>query len=129
MVAVSDFSGFSSSIWAFANAPAIAPMVSLERCMTGLRLVEIKTDGTGFGALGPNAMPDRLFGVLRHQFLQLDLRGFMVEEGSAGLTKHACEFRPGIGRAHVDDPDRLDPWPWRLDAEKVRCFASLDAAP
>src|SRR5258707_365975 len=74
-------------------------------------------------------MPDRLFGVLRHQFLQLDLRGFMVEEGSAGLTKHACEFRPGIGRAHVDDPDRLDPWPWRLDAEKVRGFASLDAAP
>jgi hypothetical protein len=29
MVAVSDFSGLASSIWAFANAPAIEPMVSL----------------------------------------------------------------------------------------------------
>jgi hypothetical protein len=43
------------------------------------------------------AMPDRLFGILRHQLLQLDLRGFMIEESSARLAKHASEFCPGIG--------------------------------
>ena len=45
---------------------AIAPMVSLERCMTGLRLMEIETDGAGLRALGPYAMANGFFGVLRH---------------------------------------------------------------
>ena len=48
MIAVNDLSGFTSSICALASAPAIAPMVSLERCMTGIRLMEIETYGTGF---------------------------------------------------------------------------------
>src|SRR5260221_12816471 len=97
MVAVSDFSGLASSIWAFARAPAIAPMVSLQRCMTGLRLHEVEAHRARFRAFGPNAVPDRLLGVLGHQPLKLDLCGFMIEEGSPGLAKHASEFRPGIG--------------------------------
>jgi hypothetical protein len=39
--------------------------------------------------------PTASFGVLRHQLLQLDFRGIMIEEGLAGLAKHACKFRPG----------------------------------
>src|ERR1700730_6055851 len=96
MVAVRDFSGLASSIRAFASAPAIAPIDSLERCMTDLGHLEVKADGARFGALGPAAMPDSLLGILRHQLLQLDLRGFMIEKSSAGLAKHASEFRPGI---------------------------------
>src|ERR1700676_3838126 len=129
MVAVSDFSGFWSSICALASAPAIAPMVSLERCMTGLQLHEGKTDRTRFGALGPDAMPDRLLSILRHQLLQLGFRGLMIEESPAGRTKAPGQFRPGIGRRHIDDPDRLHPGPWRLDSEQMRGLASLDAAP
>src|SRR5204863_9177880 len=73
IVAISDFSGLASSIWALARAPAIAPMVSLQRCMIGLHLHEVETDRTGFRALGTDATPDRLFGVVRHQLLQLGL--------------------------------------------------------
>src|SRR4051794_38098694 len=52
IVAVSDFSGFCSSIWAFAKAAAIAPMVALDRGMTHLRFLEIKTNSAGFRAFG-----------------------------------------------------------------------------
>src|SRR5258706_11918916 len=46
IVAVSDFSGLASSIWALASAPAIAPMVWLELCMTGLHLHDVETHRT-----------------------------------------------------------------------------------
>src|SRR5215212_2857786 len=116
MVAVSDFSGFCSSIWALASAPAMAPMVSLERGMTGLHhLLQIKADRAGFRALGPDAMPNRFPGVLRHQLLKLGFCGVVFGMGEAGLTKHAGEFGPGIGRTHVDDADSLDLWPRWLD--------------
>src|ERR1039457_998197 len=45
MVAVSDFSGLVSSACALASAAAIAPMVSLDRCIARLHgAQEIKTD-------------------------------------------------------------------------------------
>src|SRR4051794_34024092 len=97
MIAVSDFSGLASSIWALASAPAIAPMVSLERCMTGFHLVKVKADRARFGAFGPDAMPNRFLGVLWHQLLELGLGGVVFGMGAAGLTKHAGEFGPGIG--------------------------------
>src|SRR4051794_8185603 len=96
MVAVSDFSGFCNSIWALASAPAIAPMVSLDRGMTGLRILEIKTSRAGSRAFGPDSMPNRFLGVLRHQLLELGLGGVVFGMGAAGLTKHAGEFGPGI---------------------------------
>src|SRR3954454_7430176 len=125
MIAVSDFSGFCSSIWALARAPAIAPMVSLERGMTGLRLLEIKANRAGFRAFGPDAMPNRLLGVLRHQLLELGLGGVVFGMGEAGLTKHASEFGPGIGRTHIHDSDRLDLCPGRLDVKQARGLAGL----
>jgi len=45
MAAVSDFSGLASSIWALASALAMAPIVSLQCCITGLHGMELKTDG------------------------------------------------------------------------------------
>src|SRR3954453_22298605 len=99
MIAVSDFSGLASSICAFASAAAIAPMVSLDRGMTGLRFLEIKTNGAGFRAFGPNPVAHRFLGVLRHQLLELGLGGVVFGMGAAGLTKHGCEFGPGIGCA------------------------------
>src|SRR5258708_3246468 len=97
MVAVSDFSGLASSIWAFANAPAIAPIDSLDRCMTDFRHLEVKADGARFGSLGPDTVPNRLPGILRHQFLQLRLGSFMIEKSRPGLAKDAGKFRPGVG--------------------------------
>src|SRR3954451_2923557 len=97
MVAVRDFSGFCSSIWALARAPAMAPMVSLDRGMAGLRLLEIKTDSAGFRAFGPDSMADRFLGALRHQLLELGLGGVVFGMGEAGSTKYAGEFGPGVG--------------------------------
>src|SRR3954466_14200126 len=104
-------------------------MVSLDRGITGLRLLEIKTNRAGFRAFGPDAMPNRFLGVLRHQLLQLGLGGVVFGMGAAGLTKHTCEFGPGIRCAHVDDSDRLDLGPGRLDIKQARGLAALDAAP
>src|SRR5258708_21282137 len=109
MVAASNFSGLVSSDCALARAPAIAPIDSLERCMVRLHFEEIEADGAGFGALGPEAMPDRLLGVLRHQALQLGLGVLVLEKSHSALPKHPGELRPGIGRAHVDNADRRDP--------------------
>src|SRR5689334_6316481 len=97
MVAVSDFSGLASSIWALASAPAMAPMVSLDRGMASLRILEIKTDGAGFRAFGPDSMAHCFLGVLRHELLQLNVSRVVFGMCAAGLTKHGCELRPGIG--------------------------------
>jgi hypothetical protein len=48
-------------------------MDPLDCCMAVLLDEEVKAHGPGFRALGPNAMADRLFGVLRHQAFQLYL--------------------------------------------------------
>src|SRR4249919_2418466 len=71
IVAVSDFSGLASSPCAFANAVAIAPIVSLELCMSCLRLNEIEADRTRLRAFGPDTVADRLLGVLWHQGFEL----------------------------------------------------------
>src|SRR5258706_3493023 len=97
--------------------------------MSDLRHLEVEADRARFGSLGPNTVPNRLLGILRHQLFQLRLGSFMVEKSRAGLAKDAGKFRPGVGCRHVDDPDRLDPRPGRLDPEQVRGLAILDAAP
>ena len=45
------------------------------------------------------------------------------------LRNNPREFRPRIRRAHIDDPDGLDPWLWRFDTEQARGLAALDTAP
>src|SRR5215831_14477052 len=78
MVAVSDFSGLTSSAWALARAEASAATVSLERGMGRLRLQHIKTYRPRFRALGFHAMPNRLLGILRHQGFELAFGLFVV---------------------------------------------------
>src|SRR5215831_6184349 len=129
MVATSDFSGLVSSACALASAAAMVPIVSLERCMAALHAQDIKAYRTGFGSFGSDAMADRLLGVLGHQGLELRLRVLMLEVSLARAPKHASEFRPSIGCAHVDDPHRFDPRAGRLESKQSRGFAILNAAP
>src|SRR6476619_8538180 len=74
-------------------------------------------------------MPDRLLDVLRHEAFELRLGVLMLEVGLACAAKNVGEFRPSVGRAHVDDPHSLDAGPGWLDAEDARTLAALDAAP
>src|SRR5215210_7515548 len=53
---VSDFSGLVSSPCTLASAAAIAPIVSLERCMAALHAENVKADRPGFGSLCPYAV-------------------------------------------------------------------------
>src|ERR1700675_1659566 len=129
MVATRDFSGLESSPWALARAAAMAPMVSLERCMVRLRLHYLEADRAGFGALGAQAMPGGLFGILGHQLLQVGLGGPMLLVGRAGPPVSGRKFRPGVRCTHVDAPDPSQPRARRLDEKKRRCPATLDAVP
>src|SRR5437773_4951783 len=81
MVAVRDFSGLVSSPWALANAAAMAPMVSLERCIGYLRIHQVKADGAGFRTLGAQTVAGGFLGILRHHFLKLSLGAFMLLMG------------------------------------------------
>src|SRR5262245_42054652 len=117
MVATSDFSGLINSACALANAAAMVPIDSLDRRMAALHAQNIKGHRTGFGALGSDAMPDCLFGVFRYQAFELRFGALMLEKGFTRAAKHARQFRPGIGRAHVDDANRFNAWPWRLGAK------------
>src|ERR1700722_2111111 len=107
MVAMSDFSGLLSSPWALASAAAMAPMVSLERCMIDLRLHDVETDGPRFGAFGPQTVPGGLLGIFRHQLLETGLGALVLLVGRAGAAKRGCELRPGVGAAHIDKPHGL----------------------
>src|SRR5215468_9726984 len=129
MVAVSDFSGLTSSAWALAKAEASAATVSLDRGMGRLRLQHIKAHRPGFRALGFHAVPNRLPGILGHQGFELAGGPVVVKKGASSVAEERGELRPGIGRAHIDDADGLDARPRRLGIDQVRCFSGLDAAP
>src|SRR6516162_4406254 len=129
MVAVSDFSGLTSSAWALAKAEASAATVSLDRGMDDLRLQHIKAHRSRFRALGLHAVPDRLPGILGHQGFELAFRPLVVEKGAPGIAEQRGELRPGIGRAHIDDADGLDARPRRLGIDEMGRFAGLHAAP
>src|SRR5580658_7891936 len=129
MVAVRDFSGLTSSACALASAAARLAMDGLDLCTAALHAHEIKAHRPRLRALGPNAMADRLLGVLRHQTLQFCLGLFMFEMRRTGPRKHPGEFRPGIGGPHVDNADRLDSRLWRFDTKQPGRLAALNAAP
>src|SRR5262249_38664782 len=129
MVPVSDFSGLASSICALASAVASAAIERLERCMVRLPsrgAQKIKADGTGFGALGPNAMPDSLLGILSDHPFPFGLGLLVLQMRRAGAGEDRC---PGIRGSHIDDADRFKPRLRRLDPEQLRFFAGFDAAP
>src|SRR3979490_1193495 len=83
-VAVNDFSGLVSRTWALASAAAREAIDSLDRCIIGLHVDDVEADRASFGALGPDAMAERLLGVLRPEPFELGLRPFMVEESRPG---------------------------------------------
>src|SRR5262245_9974524 len=129
MVAVSDFSGLTSSAWALAKAEASAATVSLDRSMDGLRVNYIEAHRARFGALGAHAMPNGLLGILRHQGFEFAFGPFMVEKCTPGIAKERCELRPEVRRAHVDDAHGLDARPRRLGIGQMGRFTRLHAAP
>src|SRR5215471_14661456 len=129
MIAVSDFSGLTSSAWALARAEASAATDSLDRGMNGLRLQHIKAHRPRFRAFGFHAMPDGLLGILGHQGFELALGPFVVEKGAPGVAEERGELRPGIRRAHVDDANGLNARPRWLSVDQVGRFARLHAAP
>ena len=53
----------------------------------------------------------------------------MVQRGRTRESIKPGKFRPSIGAAHVNGPDRLNPGSWWFDSEEVRDLARLDAAP
>ena len=74
-------------------------------------------------------MADRLLGILRHQALKFDLRLLVLEMCRLGPRINCCEFRPRVGRGHIDNPYSFYSWLWRLDPKEFRRLAILDAAP
>src|SRR5262252_3417387 len=102
MVAVSDFSGLTSSAWALAKAEASAATVSLDRGMGGLHLQHIKAHRPRFRALCSHAVPDDLPGILGHQGFELAPGPFVVEKCAPGVAEERSELGPGIRCAHID---------------------------
>src|ERR1019366_6921776 len=130
MVAVSDFSGLASSACALANAPAMVPIDSLDRCMVCLLLAQdVEAHGSGFRAPGPDTVSGGLLGVLWHQALQLGLGALVIQKGRPGPAEHPGKLGPGVGRTHIDRANGRDERPRRLDPENARGLAALDAAP
>src|SRR5262249_26425933 len=123
MVAVSDFSGLTSSAWALAKADASAATDSLDRGMGGLALQHIKAHRPRFRALCSHAVPDGLLGILGHQGFELTFGLFVVEKGAPGVAEERRELGPGIRRTHIDDADGLDAGPRRLGQDEVGDFA------
>src|SRR5262249_31841100 len=119
MVAVSDFSGLTSSAWALAKAEASAATVSLDRGMGRLRLQHIKAHRPRFRALGFHAVPYRLPGILRHQGFELAFGPFVVEKSAPGVAEQRGELRPGIRRTHIDDANGLDARPRWLGIDEM----------
>jgi hypothetical protein len=73
--------------------------------------------------------PERFFGILRHQAFELGLGLFVLEVSVPRSSKDPGEFRPGIGRAPVDDANRLDARLGRLDVKQAKGLPALDTAP
>ncbi len=97
--------------------------------MAVLRIEDVETDGAGFRALGPHAMPDGLLSIFRHEAFQFGFGLLVFEMRRSSPRKDPSELRPGVRRAHVDDAHRFDARPRRLGAEQDRGLAILDAAP
>ena len=121
----SDFSGLASSIWALAKAAAKETMDSLDRCRaTALAFVaaigeaagkEIKADGTDPDRLARMPWPIASLASSGIRHLSSVLACSCLRWGLPG--KDAGELRPGIGRAHIDNTDRLDLGFGRLNPE------------
>src|ERR1700751_436933 len=129
MVAMSAFSGLVSSACALARAAAIAPIVSLERCIAVLRLDQVKAHRPRFRAFRLHPMTERLLGVLRDEALEFGLGFLVIEKGLPGGAEDRRELGPGVRAGHVDDAHRRKPRARRGNPEQARGLALLDTAP
>src|SRR6516225_7903077 len=129
MVATNDFSGFTRWAWALASAAAMVPILSLERCMIALQLLEIKADRTRFGTLGADAMANRFLGILRHECFQLGLCTLMLQKRLSGAAEDSGKFGPGIRGTHIHHPNPFEARRRRVDAKEMRGLAALYTAP
>ena len=68
-------------------------------------------------------------GVLGHKVFEFSFGVLMLKVSLTRTLKHATEFRPGIGFAHVNDLRRFDPRAWRLESKQSRWLAALNATP
>src|SRR5215470_15666698 len=107
----------------------MAPIDSLERCMAGLQFEQVKADGARFRALSADAMADCLLGIFGHEALQFDLSVLMLQKCCSSPAKDCGEFRPGIGRTHINDANGLNAGSRRLSKEQARGLAALNATP
>ena len=82
-----------------------------------------------FRALGPDAVTDRLMGILGHQLFEFGLGLFVFGMGRLGADEYDGEFRPRIRGCHVDNAHCVDPWFWRLQIEQARALATFHATP
>ena len=93
-------------------------------------LEEIEADGARFRALGPDAVADRLLGILRHQPLEFGLgpshvRGCAERVRENTPANSAQELEALMSTMRTASIRGL----WRLDTEQPRGLAALDAAP
>ena len=71
----------------FGEAPEILPIVSLERCMDGLRREHVEAHRPRSRAPPAHTMRDCLPRILRHQRLELAFGPLMIEEGLVGVAE------------------------------------------
>src|SRR6185437_4379201 len=90
---------------------------------------QVEADRTGFGALGPQPVADRLVGILGHEALKLGLGALVLRMGILGSSVDCRKLRPRIGARHIDYPHGFDAWLWRLNAEQARGLTALHTAP
>jgi hypothetical protein len=58
---------------------------------------KVKADGTGFRALGADAVADGLFGILGHQTFEFCFGLLMLELRFSGSGEDCGKIGPGIG--------------------------------
>ena len=94
------------------------PIDSLDRCMGRLRVKRSKLTAPDFERLARTPWPMASLASSGISALSSALARSWSRKAGRVVRNSAGELRPGIGRAHVDDPDRLDPRPRRLDADR-----------
>ena len=98
IIAVGEFARFVSSAWALAKRTcdrAYGVAGALHGCLPPVSR-KSRLDGTGFGALGPDAVAACLLGVLRHQAFELGLGLFVLKIGLSAVAEHTGELGPRI---------------------------------
>ncbi len=74
-------------------------------------------------------MSDRFPGIFRDQLFQVCLSPFMFLVGGTGPPIGRSKLRPGIGGAHIDNTDGLQPRSRRLDPKQPGLLPAPHAAP